>query len=77
MDKVAFVTELTNSLRDRIINYINEGKIPPIWEGHELRWLLADLAEDSTFGRPRRGDGRGLLVRYHDYQDVVLGNNLA
>jgi hypothetical protein len=49
-EKQAFIEDLCNSLRDKVISDIP--KMPNNWDGIELRWLLSERAtsdfEDTT-----------------------------
>lgn len=60
-EKIAFVNNLTDSIKNKIITKITSGAIPENWDGHELRLLLA-----GKFNReiPRiMKDGRSSRVK--------------
>jgi hypothetical protein len=44
-----FVRQLCMAMAKRIVTEIEDGRIPATWEGYELRWLIADRAQNNTF----------------------------
>lgn len=66
--KLTFVRGLIQNITNDVLAYISEGKAPEEWDGHELRCLVADLAEDSAkISRVRRDkrDPRSKAYRNH------------
>ena len=71
MDKgkqVRFVRELTRSIANEMIRKIREGRVPPAWDGIELREWLYEKAGESRFNMQR--------PRKRDYLNTVICNNL-
>ena len=65
-EKIEFVAELSDRIRDDILEKIKTGKILHDWDGHELRTLLRDrhqLSADMS-KRAMRGK-RGKVFRNH------------
>lgn len=60
-----FVTDLCNSMRDRIHGLIRNAAVPETWDGIELRELIAHIACDNTSSRftgERRADYENTLL---------------
>lgn len=68
-DQIQFVTDLTNAVRDKVIERIEKGKIPETWDGIELRWLLRDKFEEQTSSRVDK-------TRKREYDNTVLVENI-
>lgn len=68
-DQIQFVTDLTNAVRDKVIEQIEAGKIPETWDGIELRWLLRDKFEAQTSSRVDK-------KRKREYNNTVLVENI-
>lgn len=66
--KVQFITNLMNSVRDELVDMVNSGEIPEDWDGHELREILARKfdRERTMLLRDKRSR------RYREYERVVL-----
>jgi len=60
-----FVSDLLESVKEKIVAEIASGKIPQDWNGIDLRWLVS---EKSAFG----GSGK----RKREFNNFVLINNL-
>lgn len=58
-----FVREISNSISNEICSHICEGKIPPEWNGHELRVLLAEKHAESGRMSCISKDGRSSRAR--------------
>lgn len=73
-EQAAFVTSMTDGIRKEITTAIRAGRIPPEWNGHELRMLLAEKFRDAA--------GMSVLKIYprskrtKDYRNTVIINNL-
>ena len=69
-EQIQFVKELTKSITNELINDIKIGKIPPNWDGIELRQIIADKCKRTVL--------EGALVgsRKREYNNIVLVNNL-
>jgi hypothetical protein len=61
-----FVRELITNIKRDVINSITRGRVPPEWDGLELRQLLADKFQQSVL--PLTGD------RKKAYENTVLTN---
>lgn len=71
-EQIKFIVNLTGAIRDKMLRFIDEGRVPEDWDGHELRQLLADL-----FMRERTGlndDHRSR--RYRAYEQTRCDNEL-
>lgn len=68
-DQIQFVTDLTNAVRDKVIERIEKGKIPETWDGIELRWLLRDKFENQVSSSVDR-------KRKREYNNTVLVENI-
>jgi hypothetical protein len=67
-EQVAFLEDLTKSILGDMNMLIVRGKIPPEWDGHELRiWLsdkFADAAEVSSIAKyPRSKRARNFRAK--------------
>jgi len=51
-EKALFVALLLGGIQDEVMQYIDDNRIPEHWDGVELRWLLADIAEGNTVNYP-------------------------
>lgn len=71
-EQIQFVTDLTNAVRDKVIERIEKGKIPETWDGIELRWLLRDKFENEVLG----DYGYGNKKRKREYNNTVLVENI-
>jgi hypothetical protein len=60
-----FVSELVNRVLDDLMAAVATKKLPPEWDGIELRQWIAD-----QFDRTRLGTFRG--ARKRDYKNAVL-----
>ena len=71
-EKVKFVNDLCNSIRDQVIDQIMVGRIPEEWDGHELRRLLS-----QNFSEVVRLS-RNVMIgkRLKDYTNTVIIKNL-
>jgi hypothetical protein len=67
-EKIQFVKELVDSVRQGVINDILEEKIPGEWNGHELRCLLAERFQRCVYTMDKK--------RKAEYDNTVLVNNL-
>lgn len=47
-DQKRFVKDLTRAIRKTLINQIESGKIPPGWDGQELRVLIEKQAVNDA-----------------------------
>lgn len=69
-EQILFVKQLTDTITDKVVTNILNGKIPESWDGVELRQILADhyahASLDRFFTRSRRAA----------YYNVVSINNL-
>lgn len=63
-----FIKDLSNSVRDKIVEYIKNNKVPEHWDDTELRWLLKDSFSQLAFNKRNN--------RYQDYNDTVITHNL-
>lgn len=68
-DKIEFVTDLTNAVRDKIITQIQDGRLPEEWDGIELRWLLRGKFEAQVSSSVDR-------KRKREFNNFVLANNI-
>lgn len=65
-EKVNFVRDISNRVRDDIIQKIKDGKVLNEWDGHELRTLLRDRHEESASMSKQAMKGkRGKVYRNH------------
>ena len=71
-DQKKIVSDLCNSIRDKILEKIDIKKIPKAWDGIELRWLLADNVNEEIYYNYK--DKRN--KRYKEFKDITLINNL-
>lgn len=53
--KSHFVSNLFDSIRDEVIEKIMDGRIPDHWQGHELRYLIAQKFQHEVTTRMRDG----------------------
>jgi hypothetical protein len=65
-----FITELCNNIAVKLLNEIDDNKIPDTWDGCELRQLIAD--EANYMAHYLKDNKR----RYREYKNTVLINNL-
>lgn len=73
-----FVTQLCDSIRDRVLERIDDMDIPEEWDGIELRQLLAEMfmhERGFRFGRVN-SNYHPTSKRYRDYRNDVLIANL-
>lgn len=71
--KIQFITNLMDSVRDELCRKVNDGRIPAEWDGHELRELMAEkFAAEATCAEMK--DRRS--VRYKAYRNAVVTFNL-
>lgn len=65
-ERKKFIREYGKSLTDYVLKRVD--KMPDNWDGIELRWYFAEVADDSSFNKksPRR----------KEYNNTVLVNNL-
>jgi hypothetical protein len=68
--KEQFVRELARGIVEGIVDDINHYKIPENWDGVELRCLLAERFNRSTYS------GIGGKKRKAEYNNIILVNNL-
>jgi hypothetical protein len=69
------VTDLCNSVRDKLLERIDDFDIPEEWDGLELRQLVAEVFwQERTIGNGRSIDFRSRRARA--YHDIVLVENL-
>ena len=66
-DQIKIVKDLCDHLEFEIMAQIVNGKIPPEWDGLELRQLVSDHADNETRLRGKR---------LAEYQNTVLVENL-
>lgn len=69
-EKVEFVNDLMGSIREGIVASIESGKVPECWNGHQLRMLIAEKAQDAAWL------GTENLARRRAYRNDVIINNL-
>lgn len=69
-----FVRQLSHNIAEEIMAKIDKGLIPPEWNGHELRCLLADKHEESAGATLVRRNPRSKLAR--QYKNTKLINML-
>lgn len=67
-DQINFVKAITQSIQDKIVQQIEDNKIPESWNGIELRWLLAE-----NFNRATSQYNKGLKRKYNN---TVIVNDL-
>lgn len=67
-EKKKFIKSLCDSIRDDLVKKVE--RMPDEWDGHELRELIADLAD-----RERTSSMTG--KRKRDYRNEVLVRNLS
>lgn len=72
-DKIKFVINLTDSIKNEILQNIWNNKIPEDWNGIELRWLIADKMGNVVFGGFEKKNQRKRAKEFNNY---VLINNL-
>lgn len=70
----AFIRDLSRSITREITTQISTGKIPPNWDGHELRVLLSERHAMSASMSVIAKNGR--TSRARNYRNTVLVNNL-
>ena len=71
-EKVKFVNDLCNSIRDQVIDQILVGRIPEEWNGHELRRFLSEKFDEVANVSSAFITGK----RLKDYKNTVIINNL-
>lgn len=49
VEKIRFVNALTDTIARKVKQAIRDGRVPAEWDGHELRYLLADMFADSRY----------------------------
>lgn len=73
-EQKAFVMDLSRNIAREIAQQIDSGKIPPEWDGHELRCLLAkrfiESAEMTIIKR------LPTMSRAREFRNTVIVNNL-
>ena len=75
--KLEFVDDLTTAIAKDIKAKILTGLIPPTWDGHELRALLAEkFAYEAARTLSRDGLMKPRSARLKDYRSAVATNNL-
>lgn len=47
-EQTVFVFTLMRMIEDEVVSLIENGSVPPEWDGHELRVLLSDKFRDSA-----------------------------
>lgn len=67
-EQIKFVTSLTKHIAEKLIEDINQDRIPEEWDGVELRELIAVRASYFTMALDRK--------RRTDFDNIVLVNNL-
>lgn len=72
-EQIEFVIQLTDNVKNEILQKINKNKIPENWDGIELRWLIADKFSDVVFGGFEKKNQRRRAKEFNNY---VLINNL-
>jgi len=70
-EKISFVRAITKSIANELIEKIKSGKVPAEWNGHQLRFLLADKFEHERTSLMRR-DRKARKSYWSD----VYNNNL-
>jgi len=67
-----FVFKLCTTIARSIVAQIDDGKIPEDWNGIELRWLIAERANDACYG-----DIAGSFrLRRRRYNNILRINSL-
>jgi hypothetical protein len=73
-DQIKIVAKLSDSIRDEIIQKIQDGRIPEDWDGVELRELLLEKHRDESFWEVT-GNSRD-AGRYRAYKQVKINKQL-
>ena len=53
-EQIKFVRDLAQNISEGIVARIELGDIPPEWDGHELRFLLARHFTGATFSMTKK-----------------------
>jgi hypothetical protein len=69
-EKMQFVLDLTESVRNEWQDKLKAGNVPESWDGHEIRQWLADKFDQE------RTHLMGDRKRLNSYRNDVLVNNL-
>lgn len=72
--QLEFIRDLTRNITSDITAQIKANRIPPEWDGHELRMLLAERAAQS--GRMSMLSSNRRSKRALAYRNTVIINNL-
>jgi len=56
--KLEFINDLTNGIRDRLFEDVTSGRIPENWDGKQLRMLIAERLHDVCWYKPTRNERR-------------------
>lgn len=72
--KREFLTNFLDSVRDELIG--RAADMPDEWDGHELRWLVADKFEFEQHHRERNRVAKDWRQRFRDYTCARMGINL-
>lgn len=76
-DQKRIVRELCQTIERETREAIEAGKIPPEWDGHELRALLARKFEAATLRTLARGGAlEPRSARRREFERVVIVANL-
>jgi hypothetical protein len=67
-EMIDFIVSLSDSITDDLISDVLNNKIPPEWDGIEIRQLLSDKYLNSTYKMSRS--------RKAKYNNSILINNL-
>lgn len=69
-EQIGLVQDLMSSITSGVIAKINEGKIPESWDGHELRYYLADIFDSERTSLMKHNRKR----RKNYHSDVYMNN---
>lgn len=67
-----FVRELIHYVQTDVLDRIKDGRIPPEWDGIELRQFLSDRFQRAAFSHILKENRK----RWKAYKNTVLVNNL-
>lgn len=64
-----FVRELCASIRDSVIAHIENGKVPEVFDGHELRvWLCEEFKDAAKMSLLRKHPHSQRNKSYHEWR---------
>lgn len=76
-EQKALVTNLCDSIRNAVLEKVDDRSIPEDWNGLELRQLLAEMFwRERGFRFGRNGNEHPTSKRVSEYRNLVITSNL-